>query len=160
MNGGLNIEGLRKLPVEELKRVVTDSFNGLSDREKVEVMQEIVRRVLLYIKTARDEKSTRVAFNLFVGGKTFEEVVIKLLEAISGWSDEHTNAVHHRAGRIHDIVEEEMRYEIIKSPTLQFRHLKKYLLGGGAAVAGFGLVLVAKAIYRAKRRRDADAAHE
>ena len=139
MEREFSAEALRKLPEAELERVVTDSFNALSDREKIEVMQEVVRRVLLYIKTARNEKSTRITFNAFVGGKTFEEVVVKLLEAISGWSDQHTNAVHHRAGRIRDAVEEDMRHELIKSPTAQFRYLKKYLLyGGGAAVAAPG----------------------
>lgn len=138
---------------------IVKDFNGLSDHEKVEVMQQVIRQALLHLRTARAPGSDYITFMSFVAGPTFEEVVMRPLEMISSWSIHHTDKAYHRAERIKTSVEQASRNDQIKSPTAKFRHLKQLLLGGGVAV-GLGLGIVARAIYRAQKRKDIHSAHK
>lgn len=111
-------------------------FSGLSDAEKVEVMQDVIRRALRHLTTARAPGSDYVTFLAFIAGNTFEETVIRPLEMISGWSERHTESAHRHADLIHDHVTKSLEGSAIKSPTEKFRHLKDLLLGGSITAAG------------------------
>lgn len=132
---------------------IEQEFSRLSDAEKVEVMQDVIRRALRHLTTARAPGSDYVTFLAFIAGDTFEETVIRPLEMISGWSERHTESAHRRADLIHDDVTKRLEGNILKSPTEKFRHLKRLLLGGSITAAGIGLAVVARMVLRAKAKR-------